>query len=112
MCLFCKMVKKEVPAKVVFEDEELLAFHDIKAGAPVHVLVIPKAHIGSVAEAGPEHLELLGKLLASAPRVADAAGIAQSGYRIVINTGPNAGQSVFHLHMHVLGGRAMAWPPG
>jgi histidine triad (HIT) family protein len=112
MCLFCKIVNKEVPAKVLFEDADLLAFHDIKAGAPTHVLVIPKRHIASLGDATAADTELLGKLLASAPRVAAETGIADTGYRVVVNNGANAGQSVFHIHMHVLGGRAMAWPPG
>src|SRR5262249_22540870 len=99
-------------AKVLFEDDDLLAFHDINPGAPTHVLVIPKRHIVSLAEAGPGDEALLGKLLRAARRVAEETGIAESGFRTVANTGPNAGMSVFHLHVHVLGGRAMAWPPG
>jgi histidine triad (HIT) family protein len=112
MCLFCKIVNKEVPAKIVFEDDDLLAFHDIKAGAPTHVLVIPKRHVASLNDVGPEEAPLLGKIVAAAQRVARETGIAETGYRVVFNTGPNAGQTVFHVHMHVLGGRAMAWPPG
>src|SRR5262245_59120875 len=112
MCLFCKIVKKEVPAKILFEEDELLAFHYIKPAAPTHVLVIPKRHVTSLTDVRPEDALLLGKIVAAASRVAEQAGIAESGYRLVINTGPNAGQSVFHVHMHVLGGRAMAWPPG
>ncbi len=112
MCLFCKIARKEIPSKTVFEDDELYAFHDINPGAPVHVLVVPKRHIVGLADATAEDQELLGKLLASAKRVADATGIRESGFRTVFNSGPDAGQSVFHLHMHVLGGRAMAWPPG
>jgi histidine triad (HIT) family protein len=112
MCLFCKIVNKEVPAKIVFEDDDLLAFHDIKAGAPTHVLVIPKRHIASLNDVGPEEAPLLGNIVAAAGRVARETNIAETGYRVVFNTGPNAGQTVFHVHMHVLGGRAMAWPPG
>lgn len=112
MCLFCKMVKKEIPAKVLFETEDLLAFHDIHPQAPTHVLVITKKHIVSLADATPEDEALLGRLLASAKRVAEETGIGTSGYRTVVNSGPHAGQSVFHVHMHVLGGRPMAWPPG
>lgn len=112
MCLFCKIAAKQIPAKILFEDDELLAFHDINPGAPTHVLVIPKEHVGSVAEAKPEHAALLGKLMLATQRVAEMTGITTSGFRVVANTGPNAGQSVFHLHLHVLGGRAMGWPPG
>ena len=112
MCLFCKIVAKEIPAKILFEDDDLLAFHDINPGAPTHVLVIPKRHIVSLADVKPEDDALVGKIVRSAKRVAEETGIAETGYRTVINTGPHAGQSVFHVHMHVLGGRAMAWPPG
>jgi histidine triad (HIT) family protein len=111
MCLFCRMVAKEIPAKVLFEDDEVLAFHDINPQAPVHVLVIPKRHVASLSDAGPGDEAVLGRVVASAKRVAELAGI-QGGYRTVFNTGPNAGQTVFHVHMHVLGGRPMAWPPG
>ena len=112
MCLFCKIGAKQIPSRVLFEDDDLLAFHDINPAAPTHVLVIPKAHIGSLTEGKPENAELFGKLLLAAARAAGLTGIASSGYRIVANTGPDAGQSVFHLHVHVLGGRPMAWPPG
>jgi histidine triad (HIT) family protein len=112
MCLFCKIATKEIPSKTVFEDDVLYAFHDVKPGAPVHVLVVPKKHIVGLAEATPEDQAVLGKLLLSAKRVADATGIAESGFRVVFNVGPDAGQSVFHVHMHVLGGRQLAWPPG
>jgi len=112
MCLFCKIVAKQVPAKVLFEDDELLAFHDINPGAPTHVLVIPKRHVVSLLDAEPADEALLGKLLRAARRVAETTGIAESGFRAVVNTGPDAGQSVFHIHVHVLGGRPMAWPPG
>lgn len=112
MCLFCKMVKREIQAKVVFEDDDVLAFHDIHPQAPMHVLVIPKRHVASLAESKPEDEALLGKLMMAARRAAEETGIAQSGFRVVINSGAQAGQSVFHLHLHVLGGRPMAWPPG
>src|SRR5689334_16924171 len=112
MCLFCKIAAKQIPAKVVFEDDDLVAFHDINPGAPTHVLVIPKEHIVSLAEAKPEHAALLGKLLLATRRAAAETGITESGFRVVANSGPHAGQSVFHLHFHVLGGRALAWPPG
>src|SRR5262245_45883079 len=112
MCLFCKIANKEVPAKVQFEDDDLLAFHDINPGAPTHVLVIPKRHIVSLNDATAADAALRGKLVLATHRVAEETGIAEKGYRVVINTGQNAGQSVFHVHVHVLGGRAMAWPPG
>jgi histidine triad (HIT) family protein len=112
MCLFCKIVAKQIPARVLFEDDDLLAFHDINPAAPTHVLVIPKAHIVSLHEGKADHEALFGKLLLAARRAAEMTGVETSGYRVVANTGPDAGQSVFHLHLHVLGGRAMAWPPG
>src|SRR3954462_9087102 len=112
MCRFCKIAAKQIPAKILFEDDDLLAFHDINPGAPTHVLVIPKQHLVSLEDGAPEHVALLGKLLLATKRVAELTGVSQSGYRVVANTGPNAGQSVFHLHVHVLGGRPMAWPPG
>jgi histidine triad (HIT) family protein len=112
MCLFCKIASKQIPANIVFEDDDLLAFHDINKVAPTHILVIPKQHITSMNDATPEHQALLGKLMLAGKRAAEIAGIDKSGYRLVINTGADAGQSVHHVHLHVLGGRAMAWPPG
>ncbi len=112
MCLFCKIAAKQIPSKLVFEDDELLAFHDINPVAPTHVLVIPKQHLTSLDDSQPEHAALFGKLLLATQRVAQLTGLAPGGWRVVVNTGPNAGQSVFHLHLHVLGGRPMAWPPG
>jgi histidine triad (HIT) family protein len=112
MCLFCKIAKKEIAAKVLFEDDDLLAFSDMKPVAPTHALVIPKRHIESLNHAVPEDAALLGQLLLAARRVASEAGIDVSGWRAVVNNGVDAGQSVFHVHVHVLGCRAMAWPPG
>jgi histidine triad (HIT) family protein len=112
MCLFCKIVKKEIPAKILFEDDDLLAFHDINPQAPVHVLIIPKQHIVGLGEATPEQALALGKLLVATRRVAEETNILGSGFRVNVNHGPNAGQTVFHLHVHVLGGRPMGWPPG
>jgi len=112
MCLFCKIIAKEIPAKVLFEDEDLLVFSDIHPVAPTHALVIPKKHIVSLNEATPGDAALLGKLLLAAQRVAREAKLESSGWRAVMNNGPGAGQSVFHVHVHVLGGRAMEWPPG
>jgi histidine triad (HIT) family protein len=112
MCLFCKIVKKEIPAKVLFEDEHLVAFSDVNPQAPTHALIIPKRHIASLNEATSADAELLGRLAIAAQRVAREAGITDSGWRLVVNNGAHAGQSVFHIHAHVLGGRPMAWPPG
>lgn len=102
-CIFCKIVAGQIPAKKVYEDEELLAFHDIHPWAPVHVLVIPKTHIASLADAGPEHEALLGRMLGQAPRLMKRLGVG-NGFRTVVNTGRDGGQEVPHLHMHVLGG--------
>lgn len=112
MCLFCKIVNREIPGKILFEDDDLLAFSDIRPMAPTHALVIPKRHMASLEEVSAADTTLLGKLMLACQRVAREAGIATSGYRVVSNVGENGGQTVFHLHFHVLGGRAMAWPPG
>ncbi len=111
-CLFCKIVAGEIPAEKVYEDEAAVAFRDINPQAPVHVLIIPRTHIASLAEAGEADESKLGQLLLAAARVAYQEGLAEGGYRTVINTGAGAGQSVFHIHLHVLGGRPLAWPPG
>ena len=111
-CLFCKIGSGQIPSKVVMQDDELLAFDDINPQAPVHVLVIPKRHIGALNDAGAGEQALLGRLIEAAAVVAKKKGIAESGYRVVANTGRDGGQSVFHLHLHVLGGRHMTWPPG
>jgi histidine triad (HIT) family protein len=102
-CIFCKIVAGQIPARKVFEDEELLAFHDIHPWAPVHVLVIPKRHVASLADVGPEHDALLGRMLGQAPRLMKELGVV-NGFRTVINTGHDGGQEVHHLHMHVFGG--------
>lgn len=109
-CLFCRIVRKEIPAKIVWEDARALAFRDIDPKAPTHVLVIPKQHLASLNEA--PQPELLGHLLLAARQIAALEGIAESGYRVVLNSGPDAGQTVSHLHVHLLGGRRMTWPPG
>jgi len=111
-CLFCKIVAQEIPATVVAENDDAIAFRDIHPAAPTHVLVIPKKHIASVSEMNGEDAPLLGRLVLFASDVAKQEGIAESGFRLVSNTGPSAGQSVFHLHWHVLGGRDMSRPPG
>ncbi|WP_437316946.1 histidine triad nucleotide-binding protein [Sorangium sp. So ce385] len=112
MCIFCKIANKEIPSKVVLEDEHVIAFHDVNPQAPTHVLVIPKRHIAGIAQAAPEDEAVLGRLLLAARQVAEKTGIAEAGFRTVVNSGANAGQTVFHLHVHVIGGRPMAWPPG
>jgi histidine triad (HIT) family protein len=112
MCLFCQVVNKEVSAKILFEDDDLVAFADIHPAAPTHALVIPRRHLVSLNEAAPADAELLGKLLLAAQRVAREAKVSDSGWRVVVNNGAHAGQSVFHVHVHVLGGRSLAWPPG
>lgn len=111
-CLFCKIVEGTIPAKLARTDEHTVAFHDLHPAAPTHVLVIPKKHLASLADATDDDAALLGHVMNAARLVAKELGLVEGGYRIVLNTGANAGQSVFHLHAHVLGGRAMAWPPG
>ena len=111
-CLFCKMVSGEIQPDVVFEDDEVLAFRDVNPQAPVHVLVIPKSHIATTNELTPEHAGLVGKMVLAARQIAADEGIAEPGYRMVMNCNPEAGQSVYHIHLHMLGGRPMNWPPG
>jgi histidine triad (HIT) family protein len=111
-CLFCRIAAGDIGATLVHEDDEVVAFRDINPQAPVHVLAIPRRHVESVAVLGEEDGPLLGRLFAVLSRVARDEGIAASGFRIVTNAGPDAGQSVPHLHFHLLGGRRMAWPPG
>jgi histidine triad (HIT) family protein len=111
-CLFCRIIAKEIPAEIVNEDDRSIVVRDINAQAPTHLLVIPREHIESLDEASQKDEPLLGHLLRVGARVANAAGLGESGYRTVINNGEGAGQSVFHLHVHVLGGRVMNWPPG
>jgi histidine triad (HIT) family protein len=113
-CLFCKIANREIPAKIAYEDDDTVAFHDINPVAPTHVLVIPRKHIVSLTEATEGDEAVLGKLLLAAKRVAQAERRdgPGAGYRVVINSGPNAGQTVFHIHVHVIGGRPMGWPPG
>lgn len=111
-CLFCKIVAKEIPATIVAENEHALAFRDIRPVAPTHMLVIPRKHITSIASAEDGDALLLGQLMLLARDVAKLDGLDAAGFRLVTNNGENAGQSVFHVHVHVLGGRPMAWPPG
>jgi histidine triad (HIT) family protein len=111
-CIFCKIIGREIPARVVYEDDDLLAFEDIKPQAPVHILIIPKDHFASLAEASDQKGALLGRLLLRARDIARQKNLEPTGYRVVLNTGRDSGQEVAHLHVHLLGGRRMAWPPG
>jgi len=110
--LFEKIVAREIPAKIIFEDDLVIAFHDIAPQAPTHVLVIPKKPISRIAEALPADHQVLGHLLLKAAEVAEKLGLKEHGYRLVFNNGPDAGEAVPHLHCHILGGRKMNWPPG
>ena len=110
-CLFCRIIAGEIPAKKVYEDEHTFAFEDINPQAPTHVLVVPKKHVVGLKEASAEEAEIVGLCHLAAARIARERGI-ENGYRTVLNVGPGAGQSVFHLHVHLLGGRDMKWPPG
>ncbi len=111
-CIFCAIVAGSIPATKVLDEPDLVAFHDLNPRAPTHVLVIPRVHVDSLAAVRPEHGELMGRLLLAAARVAVATGVGESGFRVVVNTGPDTGQAVAHLHLHVLGGRSLGWPPG
>jgi histidine triad (HIT) family protein len=102
-CLFCRIARGEVPSRKAYEDDEVIAFHDINPAAPVHLLLVPKVHVDSLITTGPEHEALLGKLMALAPRLAKEQGCV-NGFRVVINNGPDGGQEVYHLHIHILGG--------
>jgi histidine triad (HIT) family protein len=110
--IFGKIIRKEIPANIVYEDDLCLAFTDVNPQAPTHILVIPKQPIPKLSDAAPADKELLGHLLLTVKEVADQAGLTENGYRVVINTGTDGGQTVFHLHLHLLGGRSLDWPPG
>jgi len=112
MTIFEKIAAGEIPARIVYEAEDFMAFHDANPKAPVHVLIIPRRAIPRIAEAKPEDAPLLGRLLAAAGEIARKLGVAESGFRLVINNGFDAGESVPHLHIHLLGGRSLDWPPG
>jgi len=111
-CLFCKIIKKEIPAEIVFEDEGIIAIRDINPQAPVHLLVIPKKHFSTVLDIQEEDHELIGCVFSVANHLAIEEGVDRSGFRLVVNCGEGAGQSVFHIHYHLLGGRPLQWPPG
>lgn len=111
-CLFCRIVAGEIPAKIAYQDDDVLAFHDINPQAPLHVLVIPRKHIATINELQADDAALVGKLFLAAKQIAADAGYAEGGYRVVMNCGADAGQTVFHIHLHVLAGRGLSWPPG
>jgi len=111
-CIFCRIVRREIPCDIVYEDDKVLAFNDIEPKAPVHILIIPKDHISGVLELDEHHKELMGHILTVASNLAGEKEIDESGFRVVVNSGPDAGQAVFHIHFHLLGGRSLAWPPG
>jgi histidine triad (HIT) family protein len=111
-CIFCRIVERSLPARIVFEDEEILAFEDAHPQAPIHILIVPRKHLASLKDATTDDVPLLGRLFWVATQLAREKGLETRGYRTVINTGTLAGQSVFHLHVHLLGGRVFHWPPG
>jgi histidine triad (HIT) family protein len=111
-CLFCKIATREIPSSIVYEDDRVLAFNDINPQAPTHVLVIPKRHVASLDELGPGDDAIVGELVRRAAAIARERGITAGGYRTVFNTNRDAGQTVFHIHLHLIGGRSMHWPPG
>ncbi len=111
-CIFCRIVQRQAPGDIIYQDEEITAFRDINPQAPVHILIVPNRHIPAVAALKPEDALLAGRLVVTARELAEREGIAQAGYRLVMNNGRQGGQSVDHLHLHLLGGRPMRWPPG
>ncbi len=111
-CLFCQIVSSKVKANVVFENSELLAFEDIKPQAPTHLLIIPKQHIATINDIDSKDEQLLGRMLLSAKQMAKVHGIDKKGYRLIFNVNPEGGQEIYHIHLHLLGGRQMNWPPG
>jgi len=111
-CIFCRIASGEIPAKIVYEDDHVVAFRDLSPQAPVHVLVIPRRHIATVNALAASDAELVGRMVLAAKQVAADEGIAEDGYRTVMNCNADGGQTVFHIHLHLLGGRRMEWPPG
>jgi len=111
-CLFCKIITREIPASIVYEDDRVLAFNDINPQASTHVLVVTKQHIESLNELAPEHDAIVGEVVRRAAAIAKDRGISVGGFRTVFNTNRDAGQTVFHIHLHLIGGRSLAWPPG
>ena len=111
-CLFCKMVSGDIKPDVVYEDDGVLAFRDVNPQAPMHVLIIPKAHISTANDLDEDNVDIIGQMYLAARKIANDEGVSEAGYRMVMNCNAGAGQSVFHIHLHVLGGRQMIWPPG
>jgi histidine triad (HIT) family protein len=111
-CLFCKIIDGQIPATIVYQDDRVLAFNDVNPQAPTHVLIVPKRHIATLGDLTPDDDQIVGELARRAAAIAAERGIAAGGYRTVFNTNRDAGQTVFHIHLHLLGGRAMNWPPG
>lgn len=111
-CLFCKIIAGDIPSDIVFENERLIAFKDINPAAPIHILIIPKIHLSTLNDLQTEHTELMGELIYTASQIAKQVGIAEDGYRIGFNCNEDGGQTVFHIHLHLLGGRKFGWPPG
>ncbi len=111
-CIFCKIVRKEIPVSIVFENDRIMAFEDVLPQAPAHILIIPKCHIERTSDLTESNIHIIGELVLEAKSLADQKGIQRSGYRIVLNCGSDAGQEIFHLHLHLLGGRKFSWPPG
>ena len=111
-CLFCRIASGEIPASIVYQDERLVAFRDINPQAPVHVLLIPRRHIGTLSDLSPADDGIVGEMVRRAAAIAGELGVSERGYRTVFNCNADAGQTVFHIHLHLLGGRKMAWPPG
>ena len=111
-CIFCQIADSKIPAQVEYQDPEVVAFHDIHPQAPVHIQIIPRQHIARVSDLNPQNISIMGKLILRANQLAQALKIAEDGFRLVVNCNAGAGQSVYHLHLHLLGGRPMRWPPG
>ena len=111
-CLFCKIRDGEIPADIVFENDDVLAFNDVNPQAPIHIIIIPKKHIPTINDVADGDESVTGKLFSAAKVIADEKGVSDEGYRLVVNCNEKAGQTVFHIHMHLLAGRAMTWPPG
>lgn len=111
-CIFCKIVAGEIPSQKVYEDEDLFAFHDIQPAAPTHVLIIPKKHFSSLMDITEEDTVLFGKIILGVKKIAKQFGLDEAGFRVVNNMGEHGGQTVYHIHFHLLGGRTLAWPPG
>lgn len=111
-CIFCKIIAHELPAKIIYEDDQVIAFHDIHPQAPIHFLTIPKRHISHINEMSEKDEQLIGRLIFIAKQQAEIMGLDNRGYRLVLNNGREGGQAVYHVHLHLLGGRQMRWPPG